>query len=155
YDLCAEFALDPIDTKRLFRDIALKIVKNASNRYRHFEREWVLASAFPVLRAYRSTHAERARLYELENMGVPDQRSPEQRLENISVTLKRLPAEDLFLILCSVKHGLSHSTLASVMQKPEGSIELQERQALQALEEWIWKERVDKRSEIMKSVAAI
>ena len=82
------------------------------------------------------------RLTTAEQRMLDANRSEEARLRQFDSYLHRLSIDDLSVLLLKDKLGLPLSEVASALETPEGTLQMQRQQAFESLCDWIW-ERSD------------
>lgn len=137
FDLCTSTLRNGAGAQFAFRSI-VKELKSTARRdaYETHQRAWALRVTIQQLRMLQPSHG--VRLTPDELIALDSETNLDRRLAQFDRYFQRIPLDDQVLLLLRDKYGIPYPEIAAAVGLPEGSLQVQRRQALRALEESIW-----------------
>lgn len=137
FDLCTSTLRNGAGAQFAFRSIVKELQATAPrDAYETHQRAWALRVTIQQLRVLHPRHG--VHLTPDELIALDSEANLDRRLAQFDRYFQRIPLEDQILLLLRDKYGIPYPELAAALGLPEGSIQVQRRQTLRALEESIW-----------------
>ena len=140
YDLAHSVLWSKSSAENCTQETVRLLVRESSRgmAFEQWERSWVISRALKKIRQMAPRHSRE--LTPAEQIMLDNTPSSQDRLELLESFLHRLPIELHIVLLLRDKYGLQYDEIAAALETPESTIRIGRQQALQTLEEWIWKE---------------